>query len=164
MARCGHEEAFCIGSAATAPQIRFVGGCAATEIELDQRAPYVWANGEVLADAGVVVLLESELPFQAVTSAHLVPTEVKTVVTARVGPRDRRARRPAGGARACASSSRSSATTLDEPAAARALVRALHRRRAVRALDDAASTATRIHLASAVETGHVLRADAARAI
>ena len=29
MGRCGHEEAFCIGSAAAAPQIRFVGGCAA---------------------------------------------------------------------------------------------------------------------------------------
>ena len=77
---CGHEEAFCIASAATAPQIRMVGGSAATE-HGSQRRSYVWANGEVLVDAGVVVVLESELPFEAVTSSHLLPTNTKTVVT-----------------------------------------------------------------------------------
>jgi len=42
----------------------------------------VWVNGEVLTDAGVVIVLESDQPFHAVTSAHLVPTELRTVVTA----------------------------------------------------------------------------------
>lgn len=82
--RCGQEEAFCIGSAAAAPQIPFVGGCASTEVE-STRKPFLWLGGEVMTDAGIVILLESELPFQAVTSAHLVSTETKTVVTAASG-------------------------------------------------------------------------------
>ncbi len=81
---CGHEEAFCIGSAAAAPQIRFVGGCAATELGTGRRA-VIWVNGEVMTDAGIVVVLDSELPFHAILSAHQIPTEIKTVVTAASG-------------------------------------------------------------------------------
>lgn len=77
-------EAFCIGSAATAPQIRMVGGCAATELGTPRRA-HVWANGEALADAGIVVLLETTVPFEAVTSQHMIATEIRTVVTAATG-------------------------------------------------------------------------------
>jgi hypothetical protein len=79
----GHEEAFCIGSAASAPHIRVVGGSASCE--LAKHAAYVWANGEALADAGVVVVLETDRRFEAITSQHLIPTDVKTVVTAAVG-------------------------------------------------------------------------------
>jgi len=82
--RCGHEEAFCIGSAAAAPQIRMVGGCSAIEVQSPQR-PVIWAHGEVHVDAGVVILLETDLPVCAVTSAHLQPTAVKTVVTGAAG-------------------------------------------------------------------------------
>lgn len=82
--RSSHGEAFCIGSAATAPQIRMIGGGAATEVE-SKRSPNVWAHGEVIGDAGIVALLESELPCSAVSSAHLVPTDVKTVVTGASG-------------------------------------------------------------------------------
>jgi len=39
----------------------------------------------VMSDAGVVVVLDSDHPFYAVSSAHLVPTELKTVVTAASG-------------------------------------------------------------------------------
>ncbi|MEO8698648.1 MAG: FIST N-terminal domain-containing protein [Kofleriaceae bacterium] len=81
--RSGHEEAFCIGSAAAAPRIRFVGGCVATDAPSNQ--PFTWVNGEVMSDAGVVVILDSELPCHAVTSSHLVPTEIKTVVTGASG-------------------------------------------------------------------------------
>ncbi|HEY4056763.1 MAG TPA: FIST N-terminal domain-containing protein [Kofleriaceae bacterium] len=81
---CGHEEAFCIGSAVTAPQIRFVGGCASAAFEDDAHAP-IWVNGEVVRDGGAVVLLASALPFQAISSCHLIPTELKTVVTAASG-------------------------------------------------------------------------------
>ncbi|TMQ04786.1 MAG: hypothetical protein E6J90_50595 [Deltaproteobacteria bacterium] len=73
------EEAFCIGSAAAAPKIRFVGGCTATD---HGGRTCVWVNGEVMSDAGVVIVLHSNQPFHAVSSAHLVPTEIKTVVTA----------------------------------------------------------------------------------
>ncbi|HSK02378.1 MAG TPA: FIST N-terminal domain-containing protein [Kofleriaceae bacterium] len=80
----GHEEAFCIGSAAAAPQIRVIGGCVATELQ-SSRKPYIWVNGEVLADAGAVILIETELPVCAVTSTHLLPTDVRTVVTGAAG-------------------------------------------------------------------------------
>ena len=82
---CGHEEAFCIASAAAAPQIRVVGGSAATEVGSKDRRPFVFANGEALADAGLVVLLETTRAFEAITSQHMVPTAVKTVVTAASG-------------------------------------------------------------------------------
>jgi hypothetical protein len=77
---CRHEEAFCIGSAATAPQIRVIGGCAASEPHTPRRAA-VWTNGEAMADAGVVILLETDIPFEAITSHHMIATDVKTVVT-----------------------------------------------------------------------------------
>jgi hypothetical protein len=78
---CGNEDAFCIGSAAAAPQIRVVGGAASTEIDPALRAA-VWANGEALSDAGLVVALETEHKFEAITSQHHVATDLKTVVTA----------------------------------------------------------------------------------
>jgi len=82
--RCGHEEAFCIGSAAAAPRIRFVGGCSATEVQSTRR-PFTWAHGEVMTDNGIVLVLQSELPCHAVTSSHLLPTDIRTVVTGASG-------------------------------------------------------------------------------
>jgi hypothetical protein len=83
------EEAFCIGSAAAAPQIRVVGGAASTELDARGAAPLgptaVWAHGEIMVDAGVAVMLELARPFETITSCHLVPTEIKTVVTAATG-------------------------------------------------------------------------------
>lgn len=79
-----HEEAFCISSAAAAPQIRFVGGGASARFD-DAPSTCVWAQGNVHTDAAVVVVLDSDLPFQPVTSSHLEPTELKTVVTAASG-------------------------------------------------------------------------------
>jgi hypothetical protein len=151
---CGHEEAFCIASAATAPQIRMVGGSAATELGSPRRA-YVFANGEVLADAGIVVLLESSIPFEAVTSQHMVATDVKTVVTSASGrvidefdgrPAAERLRETVAQLGGKLDESRPSeysfARFVDSVPYLRSMVR----------IDD-----TRIHLACAVETGHVLR-------
>ena len=80
----GQEEAFCIGSAAAAPQIKIVGGSASTE-HPSLRKSFVWAKGEALADAGVVVVLESAVPFETVISSHLRRTPAKFVVTAASG-------------------------------------------------------------------------------
>lgn len=80
----GQEEAFCIGAAAAAPQIRVVGGSASTE-HASVRRSFVWAKGEALADAGVVVVLESALPFETVISSHLRRTPEKFVVTSATG-------------------------------------------------------------------------------
>ncbi|MFT3693414.1 MAG: FIST N-terminal domain-containing protein [Kofleriaceae bacterium] len=77
------EEPFCIGAASAAPQIRMVGGGASTGIDgvtlLGRQA--VWATGELFTDAAVVVVLETSRPFETITSNHLVPTELRTVVT-----------------------------------------------------------------------------------
>jgi hypothetical protein len=150
---CGHEESFCIASAATAPQIRMVGGSAATEHGADHRRAYVWANGEALADAGIVVLLESKLPFEAVTSSHLVATQLKTVVTAAAGrvideldgrPAALRLRELGGGS--LGDESRPSEYSFARFVDGMPYVRSLTR-----------IEGNRIHLACAVEVGHVLR-------
>ena len=151
--RCGHEEAFCIGSAAAAPQIRMVGGTAAVEIQAARKA-YVWAMGDVLFDAGIVLVLESLLPFYAVTSSHVIPTEVKTVVTVADGrviseldgrPAVSRLRElvaPLGGKLAELHSSYSFARYIDGAPYVRSISH----------VED-----ERLFLASAVEVGHVLR-------
>jgi hypothetical protein len=151
--RCSHQEAFCIGSGACAPKIRFIGGGASSELDHDLPAQ-VWANGEVLSDAGVVVVLESELPFHAVSSCHLVPTELKTVVTSATGcvideldgrPAAPRLRQLLG----------SLGDQLEEPRPTHAFARYIDGVPYVRSLYSI--TGTRLILTSAVETGHVLR-------
>jgi hypothetical protein len=82
--KCGHEEEFCVGSAASAPQIRVVGGSAASEVGTDA-PPYVFVDGVALKEAGVVILLDSKAPFQVLRSQHLVATDQRTVVTASTG-------------------------------------------------------------------------------
>jgi len=83
------EEAFCIGSATAAPQLRMVGGVASTGLDPNSQAllgkPVVFARGEALSDAAVTVVLELSRPYEVITSSHLVPTELKTVVTAASG-------------------------------------------------------------------------------
>ena len=83
------EEAFCIGSASAAPQIRVVGGAASTELDVrgadSLGKTAVWVRGELRTDAGVAVVLETSRPFEAITSCHMVATDAKTVVTAAAG-------------------------------------------------------------------------------
>ena len=150
----GQEEAFCIGSAAAAPQIRMVGGAAATELGSTRRA-YVWATGEALSDAGVVVVLESKRSFEVVTSSHLVPTAAKTVVTAAHGRTiDELDGRPA--VERLRELTRELGGTLDEARpAAYSFARYIDGVPYVRSMTHL--DGTRIHLAAAVEAGHVLR-------
>ena len=150
---CGHEEAFCIASAATAPQIRMVGGSAATEHGSSHRRAFVWANGEALADAGVVVLLDSKLPFEAVTSQHMVATADEDGRHRGSRPHDRRARRSARRRSGCASWSASSATS--RARRQYSFARFVDGMPYVRSMTHIEGT--RIHLACAVEVGHVLR-------
>jgi len=149
--KSNHEEAFCISSAAAAPQIRFVGGGAST-YEVDVKT-YVWADGAVHSDAAVVVVLESELPFHAVSSSHLEPTELITVVTSATGrsideldgrPAARRLRQLVNGI----------GDSLDEPRPLQAFARYIHGVPYVRSMHRI--DGDRLVLASAVETGHIL--------
>lgn len=149
----GLEEAFCIGSAAAAPKIRFVGGCTATEVASTRRAS-IWVNGEVMSDAGAVILLESDLPFLVVTSAHLLPTGVKTVVTGASGrivteldgyPAVSRLRDLLAKA----------GETLDTPRPSHTFARYVDGLPYLRSMVHLEGE--QIHVASAVEPGHVLR-------
>jgi hypothetical protein len=74
-----HDDAFCIGSAAAVPQLKVIGGAASADPA--GRRARVFAQGEAVADSGVAVLLESRRRFEAFSSQHVVPTEVKMVVT-----------------------------------------------------------------------------------
>lgn len=79
--RSGFEESFCLGSAATAPQIKFVGGSASDMFEDPPRAR-VFFGGRAHAGAGVVAILETDLPFSVIESEHMLPTASRVVVTA----------------------------------------------------------------------------------
>lgn len=155
--RCGQEEAFCIGSAAAAPQIRVIGGCSATEVQSTRRA-YIWVDGEVLSDAGAVIVLETDLPVCAVTSAHLLPTDVKTVVTAAAGRMITELDgRPAGSRlHELARGLGEDPATPERPLAARyAFARYINGAPYVRSI--VYIDGDEVALASAVEPGHVLR-------
>ena len=79
--RSGFEESFCLGSAATAPQVHFVGGSASDNFEEPPRAR-VFFGGRAYAGAGVVAIVETELPFTVIESEHMLPTPDRVVVTA----------------------------------------------------------------------------------
>ncbi len=150
---CGHEEAFCVGSSAAAPQIRVVGGCSASTTGAPGTAS-IWVNGEVMRDAGAVILLDSEVPFQALTSAHLVPTDKKTVVTAASGrvihELDGRPAAPRLRALIAELGDR-----LDEPRPSHTFARYIEGTPYVRSIT--AIEGDDLQLATAVEPGHVLR-------
>ena len=163
--RYDREEAFCIGSAAAAPRIRFVGGCTTTHLDRDDGSGLrpslpasiptsVWVNGEILTDAGVVIVLESDQPFHAVTSAHLVPTELKTVVTAVTGRViEQLDGRPA--APRLRQLIASIGDRLDEPRPSHAFARYINGVPYVRTLHEVSGE--HLVLTCAVEPGHVLR-------
>jgi hypothetical protein len=151
--RSDHEDAFCIGSAASAPKIRFVGGAPATELDAAQPT-VLWAKGELLTDAGVVIVLDSEQPFHAVSSSHMVATEIRTVVTAASGRviEELDGRPAAPRLRQLVASL---GDTLEEPRPVHALARYLDGVPYVRSLHRVAGD--HLVLASAVEVGHILR-------
>lgn len=78
--RSSFAEGFCLGTAATAPRIPFVGGSASDEVGAPPRSA-VFAGGTAHRDAGLVVIVESRLAFEVITSEHMMPTPVRTVVT-----------------------------------------------------------------------------------
>ncbi len=150
---CGQEEAFCIGSAGAAPRIRVIGGSAATELGSPRKA-FVWAMGEAMASAGIVVVLDSELPFEPVTSSHLRRTEVKTVVTAASGRTiDELDGRPAA-ERLRAMVGELGEQLDEQQPSTYSFARFIGGTPYVRSMTRIAGT--RIELASAVEVGHVL--------
>jgi hypothetical protein len=75
-------ESFCLGTAASAPQIRFAGGAASDQYESGPPQSRVFVGREVAGEAGVVVVIETDRPFDVVAFEHLEPTDQRAVVTA----------------------------------------------------------------------------------
>ncbi len=82
--RSAQEESFIAGAAAGAPTIRFVGGSASDDYWGPPMAR-VFAHGRAHADAGLVIVFETDVPFAVIKSEHMEPTEQRVVVT-RVEP------------------------------------------------------------------------------
>jgi hypothetical protein len=82
-------EGFCLGTAATAPRIGFVGGSASDARDVprgntparDMRTCAIFHNGAAHRDAGLVVLLVPQGSFEVITSEHMMPTPLRVVVT-----------------------------------------------------------------------------------
>jgi hypothetical protein len=151
--KSGTEEACCIGSAAAAPQIKFVGGSTACEATTDTR-PRVWARGDVMTDAMIAIVIESELPFLPVASQHLIPTDLRTVVTSATGrdikeldgfPAGSRLRELVG----------KLGIALEPRPSNFSFARYVDNTPYVRSITHV--DGERVHVASAVEEGHVLR-------
>jgi hypothetical protein len=81
--RGGNEEAFCVGSAGAAPQVKFVGGIGWAEAG----RPNLSVGGSEMVGAGAVLMLESARPFRTLSSIHVEPSDIRCVVTASHGRR-----------------------------------------------------------------------------
>lgn len=87
--RSSHVEGFCLGSAATAPRIGFVGGAASDASDaprsgsggLDVELAAVFHDGAAHRDAGLVIMLAPRGSFEVITSEHMIPTPLRVVVT-----------------------------------------------------------------------------------
>lgn len=79
--RSSLAEGFCLATAASAPQIQFVGGACSDLIGGEPRTR-TFAGEQVIEGGAVVALLETDVPFQVIAWEHMVPTPVKVVVTA----------------------------------------------------------------------------------
>ncbi|HTM19291.1 MAG TPA: FIST N-terminal domain-containing protein [Kofleriaceae bacterium] len=78
--RSGQEESFIAGAAAGAPSVRFVGG-SASDVIGGPPVARVFAGGRAHADAGLVLMFDTDLPFAVIKSEHMVPTDERVVVT-----------------------------------------------------------------------------------
>jgi hypothetical protein len=155
--RSSLAEGFCLATAATAPQIQFVGGAASDLVGGPPRTR-TFLGGEVIEGGGVVVVLETELPFSVVAGEHLEPTPVKVVVTA--ADPDQRLLHELDGQPALQRyrelvTGLGGAITDIESAAVFPFARYVEGKAYVRSVYDIEGTA--LKMASAVETGQVLR-------
>ena len=135
----------------------FVGGSASTELGSTIAARTCGPTARRSPMPASSSCSRASSPFEAVTSQHMIATDredgrhrrdrAARSTSSTAGPRRTRLRELVASARRHA--------RRREPS--RVLVRALRRRRAVRALDDRHIEGSRIHLACAVEVGHVLR-------
>lgn len=79
--RSGREESFIAGAAAALPGVRIAGGSASDVVEAPPAARLI-VGGEALTDSGMMLVFESDIPFVAFKSEHMLPTSERVVVTA----------------------------------------------------------------------------------
>src|SRR5262249_28332011 len=75
----GREETVAASINAVAPHLEIAGGSAADDGRL--QTTHVFADGEAITDAAVVLLMRLGVPFSILKTEHLVPTAEKFVVT-----------------------------------------------------------------------------------
>ncbi len=81
------EEMFIAGAGATAPAISIVGGSASDDVGFAKEGAVghesrILCHGEAIADCGLILLLETDVPFRVIATEHMVAREGRVVVTA----------------------------------------------------------------------------------
>lgn len=78
--RTGHEEGFIAGVSTVTSGTPVLGGSASDDLASTPSAR-VFADGQAFADCGLVLALETEMPFSVLVSEHHDPTETRVVIT-----------------------------------------------------------------------------------
>ncbi|HUH03579.1 MAG TPA: FIST N-terminal domain-containing protein [Kofleriaceae bacterium] len=78
--RSGREETFIAGASAALPGLRIVGGSASDVVD-GPPAARTFFGGEALTDTGMLLIFDSDIPFLAFKSEHMLPTDERVVVT-----------------------------------------------------------------------------------
>jgi hypothetical protein len=155
--RSSLAEGFCLATASTAPKIHFVGGAASDQIGGPPRTR-IFVGEEVVEGGGVVIVLDTDLPFRPVAWEHLEPTRLKAVVTA-ADPDQRLVFELDGQpafTRYCELVAEQGGAITDVASAAPyPLARFIEGKAYIRSVFEFAGSALR--MASAAETGHILR-------
>ncbi len=85
--RSQSEEMFIAGAGATAPGLSIIGGSASDDVGLAPEGEAghesrILCHGEAVSDCGLILLLETDVPFRVIATEHMVPREGRVVVTA----------------------------------------------------------------------------------
>jgi hypothetical protein len=82
--RSQSEEMFIAGAGATSPSISLVGGSASDHFPFYDDPGFesrLLCHGQAVADCGLILLLETDVPFKLIVSEHMVPRDGRVVVT-----------------------------------------------------------------------------------
>jgi len=85
--RSQSEELFIAGAGSTASRIPVIGGSASDDADLapDRTGGHesrLFCRGQAVRDAGMIVLLETDLAFEVIVTEHMKPRDGRVVVTA----------------------------------------------------------------------------------
>jgi len=83
--RSQSEELFIAGAGATSPGLSIIGGSASDDAPFAPEAggheSRILCHGEAIADCGLILLLETDVPFKVIATEHMVAKQGRVVVT-----------------------------------------------------------------------------------